>query len=123
MTTLTEAQHREEFLLSEANGSLSRETGTLASGESVVDGQTLRLSGGKLYAVDTVDIVTEGLTDFEGIVIGDYDATGGDVTGVPYIARNAEVQDDLITYPSESTEGGEKVATVAAMKAVSIIAR
>lgn len=127
MVTLTEGKYPNEFVASVGNGDISREAGTLAMGEKVVDGQLLRMTGGKLYAVDPGDITTEGLTDFEGIAVGDHDAsatgTNADIPGIPYIARLAEVIEANLTYPEESTEGGEKAACDAAMAARFIFPR
>ncbi len=92
MTTKTETQHAGEFLVSEGNGSISREVGTLLSGEVVIDGQVAILAAGKLKAgtgASGEDVV--------GIFYGAQDATGGDKANVPYIARLAEVDETLVT--------------------------
>lgn len=93
MTVLTEGQHTGEFLLSEAPGTLSREVGTLLSGEVVADGQVLALAAGKLVAADgisTGEVIV-------GVAFGAHDATGADKANVPYIARLAEVKTALVT--------------------------
>lgn len=128
MSTITEGRHTGEFLLSEANGSLSRESRTLKSGEKVVDGQLVSLNGGKLVATPG-DLDTEGAleTAVEGIVLGDHDAsatgTNADIKGVPYIARLAEVRDAYLVYPDETTEGGQKAAAVSALADLLIVPR
>lgn len=124
MTPKTEGQHTGEYLVSEGNGAISREEGILKSGETVVDGQALQMSSTKLVAAaGTLD--TEGALDSDvvGIAYGDYDASAGDVSGVVYIARLAEVKDELLTYPTETTEGGEKAAVVASLAKLFIITR
>lgn len=90
MTVKTEAQHMGEFLISEGEGTISRESGTLKSGEVVVDGEVLILVAGKLQAgtgASGEDVV--------GLSYGAHDATGGDLK-VPYIARMAEVDTSLV---------------------------
>jgi hypothetical protein len=92
MTVLTEQQHAGEFLVSEGNGSISRESGTLLSGQVVIDGEVAILAAGKLKAgtgASGEDVV--------GIFYGAHDATGADKPSVPYIARLAEVKEDLVT--------------------------
>ena len=116
MSTLTETLHAGVFIASEANGERSREVATVKSGETLVVGEVVQLSGAKLVAADVVTAVV-------GIMFDAVDASSADVTGAVYIARDAEVVDADITYPTESTAGGEKVATVASLAALGIIAR
>lgn len=105
-TSFTEGKHDGEFILSEANGTLSRETITVASGQNLVDGQVFQLSSGKAVAKDTL-LNTAGsfITPPEGIIIGNWNATAGglgaaDVLGVPYIKRYAEVKLSAVTLPA-----------------------
>jgi hypothetical protein len=85
-------------------------------------GQVVQLSAGKLIAcsglLDTAG--TALVTAADGILFDAVDASGGDVADCVYIARDAEVKDDLITYPTESTAGGEKAAVVASLKSLHI---
>lgn len=98
MSVKTEKQHKGEFLLSEAPGTLSREAGVLSSGENVVDGQVLKWSGVELVAaVGTVNSAGENTEDIAGIAYGAVNASstgpGGAVdTPIVYIARLAEVK-------------------------------
>lgn len=128
MTTLqNDGSRAGAFIVSEGNHTISREVGTLASGQKLVDGTLLRMSGGKLVGVESGDVSSEGVADFEGILYGHWDAsatgTNADITDVPYVARLAEVDDKELTYPEESTAGGEKAACVAAMAAKNIFPR
>jgi hypothetical protein len=115
-----------EFLLSEGNGSISREAATVLSGQVLVAGQVIQLDGdGKAAACDGI-LNTAGdalVTPVAGIVIYAADATDGDVPNCAYIARSAEVIDAYITYPTESTGGGEHAATVASLRDLGIIVR
>ncbi len=129
MIVLTEGKHAGEFIVSEANGHRSREIATVLSGENLVAGQVVQRDGaGKLVAAAGA-IQTDGslATEVAGILWTNVDAspTGADadVTGQVLIARDAEVNDAEITYPAESTAGGEKAATVASLAKLGIIAR
>lgn len=130
MTTLTEGQHQGEFLISEAEGTRARATATVTSGQNLVDGQLVMLSGGKLVAHDgLLDTSGAVITAVEGIMFGNYNASStgpkgaADWPGAVYIARDAEVNDADLTYPTETTVGGEKAACVASLKTLGIITR
>jgi hypothetical protein len=90
MTVKTELQHMGEFLVGEMDGTISREKGTLASGQIVTDGTVLQLVSGKLHAATGAngEVV-------KGIAYGSHDASAGDIT-IPYIARLAEVDQSLV---------------------------
>lgn len=125
MTTKTEGQHTGEFLVSEANGTRSREAGTLVTRSDLYEDGTLLMASGNNLVALAADTDTEGGVDPDkvvGILYGNYDASAGNVK-CAYIARDAEVKDALLTYPQESTEGGEKAASVAGLKALGIITR
>lgn len=122
MTTQTEGLHTAEFLVSEANGTLSRKTGTVKSGETLKVGELVMLSGGELVAHDG-SLDTAGgdvVTPVEGIMYEAVDATGGAAAGKVYVDRLAEVVDDLLTYPAETSAGGEKAACQASLLARNI---
>jgi hypothetical protein len=120
MTVFTEGRHAAEFILSEANGQRSRENGTLVTGQNLVAGTVLMDNGaGKLTAFDASGGTGD---DAVGILIYNVDATDAD-EAVSYLARDAEVNLKLITYPAESTEGGEEAETVSSLAAIGIIAR
>lgn len=87
---LTEGRYAAEFILSEANGSRSRSTGTLDTGD-LAAGTVVMFSGSKLVAY------TGSSIEAAGILLYAADATNGDVT-VPYIDCDAEVNGDLLTY-------------------------
>lgn len=124
MVTYTEAAHTAEFILSEANGQRSREAGTLASGQDLAAGTVLQDNGaGKMIAFDG-DLNTAGdlVDQAAGILLAATDATDGD-KDIAYIARDAEVNLKLLTYPAESTAGGEEADTIASLALLGIIAR
>lgn len=107
MVTFTEGRHTAEFILSEANGNRSRENGILQSGENLAAGTVLMLNGTKLvaYEVDTTGSAAKG------ILIDAVDATAGD-TAVAYIARDAEVNGNLITGPGDTDGDAEMDASL-----------
>ncbi len=123
----TEGRHKEEFLISEANGSLSREAATLASGQKVSDGTVMIFSGGKLV-ISAGHLNSSGASDetFAGIISGNWDASAtganADIPGVPYIARYAEYNGNRVTYYSGST-GATITAIKAALAKLGLIAR
>ncbi len=127
MTVKTEARHTAEFILSEGNGGISRDNGTVLKGQKLAAGEVVQLSAGKLIAHDgLLDTAGDAITPAEGIVIEPIDAsvTGKDAD-VPaaYIARMAEVNNNLLAYPLETTAGGEKAAVNASLAVKLIIAR
>lgn len=124
MTTKTEGRWAAEFILSEASGSRSRENGTLVSGQNLVAGQVVMDNGsGKLTALTAQGTLSGELDGTVlGILLAPSDASGGDLA-VAYIARDAEVNGNLLTYLSESTGGTELAAAKAALVALGIIIR
>lgn len=124
MTTVTESRHAGTHVAWEADPQISRETGTVASGQNLVAGQLVMFSGGNLVAHDgTLNTAGDVVTEVEGIMWDAVDATDGAVAGAVYTKRLTVVKDDDLTYPTESTLGGEKAACLASMAANNIIAR
>src|SRR5262245_11206975 len=123
MATLTEGRHTAEFILSEANGNRSRENGTLVSGQNLKAGAILIDNGaGKLTAATAVGTAGDLDGDVEGILIEAVDATNGDMP-CAYLARDAEVNQHALTFPTESTAGGEQAAAIAALLTLGIVCR
>ena len=125
---LTEGQRAGEFLISEARGSRSRMTLILESGYDVADGTIMMRSG--TTKMVPLDYGTETLTeadDIVGVIFGNWNSSStganADIAGVPYIARDAEVDSSLLTYPDESSTGGEEAAANTALEALGIIVR
>ena len=112
MTTLTEGRHAAEFILSEANGNRSRENGTVKQGEDLAAGTVLELDTGELVEFAGGTVV--------GILIEAVDATSA-ATPAAYLARDAEVNLHLLTYPD--TSGNPESETVSGLASLGIIAR
>jgi hypothetical protein len=125
MTIKTSTRVPGEFIISEGEGTISRDTVTLKSGEKVADGTILVLSAGKAKAMTTLDISTEEIGAFAGIVIGAHDAsatgTNGDIKGVPVLSRLAEINESLLTLPTLSAP--QLANVVAALKTHLLITR
>lgn len=122
-TTLTESARNAGFILSEANGNRSRENGTVASGQNLAAGTVLMDNGaGLLTALTAAGTAGDLDGDAVGILLNAVDASDDDVEGA-YIARDAEVNGNSLTYPTESTAGGEKAATIASLAMLGIIVR
>ncbi len=96
MATVAEAVRDVGFVLSEANGTLSRDIGTLAGGNGILmPGTVLKLSSGKYVPFD-------GTGTAVAILLYRADTTGGDVQA-PVLVRNAEVVEaDLIGVTSQA---------------------
>lgn len=130
MTTFTEGKHPGEFLLSEANGHRSRKTGTVLSGQALVAGQVVALSGGKLIAMPgTLDTDGNLTATAVGVMFDNVDASSagpfgaGDRAGAVYIARDAEVLADKLTFPDETTDGDEQAQVTTQLASLGIVCR
>jgi hypothetical protein len=126
-TVLTEKPRRAGFILTEQDGHLSREVGILASGQNLVAGTVLQLSGGKLIAY-TAHEDSHGslITDAVGILYDNVDAsaTGSNAdTKVTYVARLAEVKLSLLTYPPDTSHGTEQAHMIASLAKLDVICR
>ena len=124
MVTKTEALHAGSHIAWEADAQISRETATVLSGQNLVAGELVMLSSGKLVAHDGA-LTTDGdvVTAVEGIMYDAVDATAGDVAGAVYSKRLSVMKDVDLTYPTETTAGGEKAACQASMALNHLIAR
>jgi hypothetical protein len=107
----TEGQHTGEYLISEGNGSISREVANINTGATVVDGQLIQLTGGNIAPL------TNGT--LAGIAYGGGTATLQRPKRIPYIARLAEVKYELLTFP----EGSNKSELIASLATLGIIVR
>jgi hypothetical protein len=125
MTTLTEGRHAAEFLLSEAAGSRSRESAAITVGQTLVVGQIVEDdgSGGLTAMSGTLDSVGALTTQAKGILLYAGASTSADVETVAYIARDAEVNGNLLTFPTETTVGDERNLTIASLALLGIIVR
>lgn len=121
MTTLTEGYHAGEFIVSEANGTRSREVVTIIEGQNLVAGAVLGqiTTGGKYTELDPD--AEDGSEVAAAVLYDAVDATDGDTDGV-IIARDAEVNGAEITWPT-GISGPETTAATAELAAAGIIVR
>jgi hypothetical protein len=121
MTALTEGKHRGEYLGPDYLPQLSFETATVKSGQDLVSGQVVEFDNGQLVACSGLtDTAGDLITAVVGILDDNIDATAGAVAGCVYLARIATVKDNVVTYPTETSDGGEKAAVVASLALLNI---
>jgi hypothetical protein len=125
--TLTEGQHAGEFILYELDLFYNRLTKTVSSGQKLVDGQLVQLSGGELIAKNTTlnTAQTAFTTAIEGILIGNWDASAtgsnADIPNVPYLKYGpAIVVEEKLTFPAGATQ---KTVAIADLTARGILVR
>jgi len=119
---LTETNRAGEFIISEGNGTYSREAITVVSGQNLAAGTVVGkiTASGKYTAYD--DDLSAGTGDAAaGILYAAVDASGGDAPGV-IICRQAEVADSLLVWAS-TNDSGDKTAGKADLAALGIIIR
>lgn len=122
MTTLTETTHAGEFLVSEANGTLSREVVTIVSGSGVIPagmvlGKITATGKYKPFDDDNVDgSETAAALAYDGV-----DATSADKKCV-VIFRDAEVKLSALQWAA-TNDATDKTNGLAELAAKSIIAR
>lgn len=115
MTTITEGVHCAEFIMTEANGSRSRETVTIAAAAPAMVAGTLV---GKITATGKFSVYNNAASDGSEVAAGIVYDNVADKTvdqRVTIIARHAEVVAALLT--------GSDAAGLADLKALAIIAR
>ena len=121
MAAIVEGTYLDDWLKWEQNNHYSREVVTIASGQSVVNGQVLGIvtASGK-YAAHDQD-AEDGTEAAAGIAIADYDATSADVSSVA-IVRDAIVVEANLTFQSD-IDSAEQITAMAELKALGIVTR
>ena len=122
MTTLTENPHAGEFLISEANGTQSREVVTIASGSGVIKaGMVLGkiTASGKYKTYD--DDNADGSETAAAVAFDEVDATSADKK-VTVIFRDAEVNLDALQWAA-TNDATDKTNGLADLAAKGILAR
>ncbi len=123
--SLTEGKYTAEFLVSEGEGSISRDDAvvTVAAGAKLIPGAVLALVGTKYVEYDNAG--TDGSQTAKAILIAEADNTAG---GAPadfnraVIARMAEVRSADLEWFSGASES-DQTAGIADLAAAFIIAR
>lgn len=121
MPELTESRHAGEFLVSQGNGSISRETVTILSGQNLEAGAVLGqvTASGKFVALDPAGL--DGSESATAILHNAVDASAGDAEGVA-VVRMAEVNAAELVWPAGIT-GPEQTTALGQLAALNIIAR
>lgn len=116
------------YLVSEANGTRSREVVTIAQGQNLLPGALLGkvTATGKYVAVDPANGSGEGGTPdgsqtAVAVLFAAVDTTAAEKPGV-ITARDAEVAAHALDWPAGTTEP-QKTAALAQLAAVGIVAR
>ena len=121
MPVLNEGRYAGEFLVSEGNGRISRDTMTVLSGE-ILDAAAVLGKGtasGKYKALDPAAV--DGSEVAAGILYDAVDASAADAEGVA-IVRLAEVNAAELVWP-EGITAPEQTTALAELAALNIIAR
>jgi len=122
MATYNEPIRPAEFLLSEAEGTLSRESVVIASGSGVIQPGTVLgkiTTGGKYAPFD--DDNTDGTETAVAIALMQVDATSAEAP-CAVITRLAEVKSTALVWAS-TNDAGDKTAGIADLAARYIILR
>ena len=111
-----------EFLISEGEGEISRDSVTIASGQGVLEAGAVLgkiTASGKFAAYNNA--ATNGTEVAVAVLYSKVDATSADVKGVA-VTRLAEVKTDLLSY-AVGQSAADKTASLVDLKLVNIIAR
>jgi hypothetical protein len=118
---LDESKHAGEFIEAEFDQNFNREVGTVSSGQNLVDGTIVQLTGGELVAkATTLDTEGDFVVPIEGIVIGNWNAsstgTNADIPNVPYLKRGpAVVSEAMLTFPAGTPQRAQAIEDLAAL--------
>ena len=120
MAVVTESVHAAEFIITEANGDLSREDIVVVSGQNLAAGAVLGkiTASGKYQAYDNASAL--GPQAAAGILIHPVDASAADAKGAA-IVRHAEVDGDMLNWGSMA--GADLTAGVVDLLALQILVR
>jgi hypothetical protein len=121
MAELSEGRYAGEFVVSEGNGKISRETITVLSGETLEAAAVLGkvTASGKYKALDPAAV--DGSEVAAGVLYDAVDASAADAEGVA-IERLAEVNAAELVWP-DGISGGEQTTALGELTALNIIAR
>jgi hypothetical protein len=121
MPELQEGRYAGEFIVSEGNGRISRETITVLSGETLEAAAVLGkvTASGKYKALDPA--AADGSEVAAGVLYDAVDASAADAEGVALV-RLAEVNAAELVWPAGIT-GGEQATALGQLAALSIVAR
>lgn len=121
MTVLTEGPRTAGYLISEANGTRSREVVTLLAGNNLPPGTVLGkvTASGKYTAL--APAATDGSEKAAAVLYAGVDATAAEKPAV-VTARDSEVQTTELAWPVGAT-APQKTAALGQLAALGIVAR
>lgn len=118
---LTQHPRTADFILSEANGTLSRENAILASSGSLLAGTVLGLVTASKKYVQWAPAATDGSETAAAILYAATNASTADAACV-VVARQAEVKADALIWPAGATTP-QKAAAIASLATREILSR
>lgn len=118
---VTESRHPGEHIVSEANGSLSREQGILITGQNLVAGTVLAIITASSKYTQFDQDGADGSENAAGILYAAVDATDEDKACVVHV-RQCEVDAAALTWPAD-IDPGEQTAAEVQLVALGIISR
>ncbi len=121
MTVLKEGPHTGEYIISEANGTRSREVVTLASGTAGIVGRVLGEVTASGKYVPLAPAASDGSEQAAAILYDNVDATDADHAAV-VTARDTEVRGSSLSWPAAIDEEKQAAAT-ADLLALGIVIR
>lgn len=121
MSVLTETPRPGEFIISEANGSLSRETVVIASGQNLSACAVLGkvTASGKYKELNPA--ASDGTQIAAGVLVAAANATAGDIAAAA-VVRLAEVNKERMVWKSGATSG-EQATALTQLASAYVIAR
>lgn len=122
MTVLTEGNHRAEFLVSEANGTRSREIVTVLSATALEPGTVLALQDDSYYVALDEDATSSDISVAVAVLYDAVDADSSDGLPAVAIVRDAEVNGAELIWPT-GISAGDKTTAIAQLAAAGIIVR
>lgn len=122
MTVLTEGNHRAEFLVSEANGTRSREIVTVLSATALEPGTVLALQDDSYYVQLDEDATSSDISVAVAVLYDAVDADSSDGLPAVAIVRDAEVNGAELIWPT-GISAGDKTTAIAQLAAAGIIVR
>ncbi|MGR0183208.1 head decoration protein [Azospirillum aestuarii] len=123
MAALTEGRHAAEFILSEGNGSVSRDAITIVSGAGKLAAGTVLgkiTASGKYTASPATG--SDGSQTAAAILLSPVDATSADAAGVA-VTRFSEVNGNTLTYDTSVDDATKRGAKATQLATVGIIVR
>lgn len=105
MAVLTQGPNTGAYIVSEANGSLSRDVGTILAGQNLQAGQIVGVVTASSKFAKYDPAATDGTENVAGISYDNKDATDGDIVGAVFSVRLGEVRESDLIYHDGATAG------------------